>query len=63
MEEIAREASALLADVNHTDALFFSRRPEDHAALARAIANLDPGAFASLANAMAEFARSAKVLG
>jgi hypothetical protein len=41
------------------DALFFSRRPEDHAALARAIANLDPSAFASLANAMAEFARSA----
>jgi hypothetical protein len=34
------------------DALFFSRRPEDHAALARAIANLDPAAFASLANAM-----------
>ena len=57
--EAAREASALLADVNHTDALFFSRRPEDHAALARAIANLDPAAFASLAHAMAEFARSA----
>jgi len=57
--EAAREASALLADVNHMDALFFSRRPEDHAALARAIANLDPAAFASLANAMTEFARSA----
>jgi hypothetical protein len=50
--EAAREATALLADVNHMDALFFSRRPEDHAALARAIANLDPAAFASLANAM-----------
>jgi hypothetical protein len=47
-----REATALLADVNHMDALFFSRRPEDHAALARAIANLDPAAFASLAHAM-----------
>ena len=57
--EAAREATALLADVNHMDALFFSRRPEDHAALARAIANLDRAAFASLANAMAEFARSA----
>ena len=57
--EAAREATALLADVNHMDALFFSRRPEDHAALARAIANLDPAAFASLANAMTEFARSA----
>ena len=50
--EAAREATALLADVNHMDALFFSRRPEDHASLARAIANLDPAAFASLANAM-----------
>ena len=50
--EAAREATALLADVNHMDALFFSRRPEDHAALARAIANLDPAAFASLARAM-----------
>jgi hypothetical protein len=57
--EAAREATALLADVNHMDALFFSRRPEDHAALARAIVNLDPAAFASLAHAMAEFARSA----
>ena len=57
--QAAREATAILADVKHMDALFFSRRPEDHAALARAIANLDPAAFASLANAMAEFARSA----
>jgi hypothetical protein len=59
--EAAREATALLADVNHMDALFFSLRPEDHAALARAIANLDPAAFASLANAMADFARSANL--
>src|SRR6266481_3488036 len=50
--EAAREATTLLADVNHMDALFFSGRPEDHASLARAIANLDPAAFASLANAM-----------
>jgi hypothetical protein len=50
--DAAREATTLLADVNHMDALFFSRRPEDHASLARAIANLDPAAFTSLANAM-----------
>jgi hypothetical protein len=50
--DAARQATALLADVNHMDALFFSRRPEDHASLARAIANLDPAAFASLAQAM-----------
>jgi hypothetical protein len=50
--DAAREATALLADVDHMDALFFSRRPEDHASLARAIANLDPAAFTSLANAM-----------
>ena len=52
----AREATALLADVNHMDTLFFSRRPEDHASLASAIANLDPAAFASLANAMQSIA-------
>jgi len=50
--DAARQATTLLADVSHMDALFFSRRPEDHASLARAIANLDPAAFASLANAM-----------
>jgi hypothetical protein len=50
--DAAREATTILADVNHMDALFFSRRPEDHASLARAIANLDPAAFTSLANAM-----------
>jgi hypothetical protein len=50
--DAAREATTLLADVNHMDALFFSRRPEDHASLARAIANLDPAAFSSLVNAM-----------
>ena len=57
--EAARQATALLADVNHMDALFFSRRPEDHASLARAIANLDPAAFASLANAMQTIAANA----
>ena len=50
--EEARAATGLLADLNHMDALFFSKRPEDHAALARAVANLDPAAFASLAKAM-----------
>jgi len=50
--EEARAATALLGDLNHMDALFFSQRPEDHAELARAVASLDPGAFASLAQAM-----------
>ena len=54
--DAARQATALLADVNHMDALFFSRRPEDHASLARTIANLDPAAFASLAEAMQSIA-------
>jgi hypothetical protein len=58
--EAARQATALLADVNHMDALFFSRRPEDHATLARAVANLDPAAFASLANAMNTLAAGAQ---
>jgi hypothetical protein len=56
--EAARQATALLADVNHMDALFFSHRPEDHASLARAIANLDPAAFTSLAQAMQSIAAS-----
>jgi hypothetical protein len=54
--DAARQATALLADVNHMDALFFSRRPEDHTSLARAISNLDPAAFASLAQAMQSIA-------
>ena len=54
----ARQATALLADVNRMDALFFSRRPEDHAALARAIADLDPASFQSLARAINEHARA-----
>ena len=44
--EAARAATAQLADLNHMDALFFSRRPEDHAELARVVATLDPNAFA-----------------
>lgn len=54
--EEARAATALLADLDRMDALFFSRRPEDHAALARAVESLDPAAFASLAEAMAAHA-------
>ena len=50
--EEARAATELLADLNRMDALFFSQRPEDHLALARAVAALDPAAFASLAKAM-----------
>ncbi len=48
----ARAATALLTDLDRMDGLFFSRRPEDHVALARAVADLDPQAFASLAKAM-----------
>ncbi len=54
--EDARAATAQLADLDRLDALFFSRRPEDHTELARAIASLDPAAFASLAEAMSAFA-------
>jgi hypothetical protein len=56
--EDARNATAMLSDLNRMDALFFSRRPEDHAELARSIASLDPAAFESLARAMS--AQSAK---
>jgi len=55
----ARAATALLADLDRLDALFFSRRPEDHAELARSVAALDPDAFASLARAMSAQAGSA----
>ncbi|MGA8220951.1 MAG: hypothetical protein WB780_04795 [Candidatus Acidiferrales bacterium] len=48
----AQAATALLADLNRMDALFFSRRPEDHTQLAHAIAELDPAAFASFARAV-----------
>jgi hypothetical protein len=49
----ARAATTMLNDLNRMDALFFSKRPEDHAELARVVAQLDPAAFASLARAMA----------
>jgi hypothetical protein len=48
----ARQAKALVGDLNRMDALFFSGRSEDHVELARSIAELDPRAFASLARAM-----------
>ena len=51
----------MLADLNRMDALFFSRRPEDHAQLAHAVADLDPVAFASLARAMSQVAQSTVV--
>ena len=57
--EAARAATGMLADLNRMDALFFSRQPEDHAQLARAVAELDPVAFASLARAMTQVARIA----
>ncbi|MFZ3331484.1 MAG: hypothetical protein WA197_12690 [Candidatus Acidiferrales bacterium] len=52
----ARAATALLGDLNRMDALFYSRRPEDHAELARAVAQLDPAAFASSAREMGDLA-------
>jgi hypothetical protein len=58
--EEARSAATLLADLDRMDALFFSRRPEDHAELARAVASLDPAAFASLAQAMSGLAEQSQ---
>jgi hypothetical protein len=55
----ARAATALLGDLNRMDALFYSGRPGDHAELARAVAQLDPAAFASLAREMANLAMDA----
>jgi hypothetical protein len=57
--EAARAATGMLADLNRMDALFFSRRPEDHTKLARAVADLDPDAFASLARAMTQVSQTA----
>jgi len=54
--EQAQTASALVADLQALDALFFSGRREDHATLAQKIAMLDPVAFKSLAQAMGEIA-------
>jgi len=59
--EEARAATGMLADLNRMDALFFSHRPEDHAQLAQAVADLDPAAFASLARAMSQVAQSVGV--
>jgi hypothetical protein len=50
--EEAKAATKTIADVRAMDALFFSKRGEDHAELARMVAKLDPEAFASLAKAM-----------
>lgn len=46
--EAARQATALLADLDRMDALFFSRKPED------------PAAFASLARAIADLANNSQ---
>jgi hypothetical protein len=59
----ARAATKLLGDLNRMDALFFSKRPEDHAELARHVAQLDPAAFASLARAMTEMSNGAATSG
>ena len=55
--EEARRATTLLAELDRMDALFFSRRAEDHTQLARSIAELDPIAFASLAKAIDNHAK------
>ena len=57
--EEARAATALVGDLNRIDALFFSRRAADHAELARLIAELDPAASASLAQALNNVSASA----
>jgi len=59
----ALAASTRLADLDRLDALFFSRKPEDHAELARAVAALDPAAFNSLANAMTQLVASTQSRG
>jgi hypothetical protein len=59
--EEARAATRLLADLNKMDALFFSGRPQDHAELAQAIAQLDNAAFESLAQAMSEVSKTARI--
>jgi len=58
--EDARAAIGLLADLNKMDALFFSGRPQDHAQLAKAIAQLDKAAFESLAQAMSDVANKTR---
>lgn len=50
--EEARAAAKTIADVRAMDALFFSKRLEDQAELAKLVAKLDPEAFASLAKAI-----------
>jgi hypothetical protein len=52
----AQQARDVVTDVNRLDALFFSRRPEDHAELARAVAELDRDSFAMLAKSMGDLA-------
>ena len=61
--EAARAATAQLADLDRMDALFFSRRPEDHAELARVVATLDPAAFTSLAQAITTLAAAPSSVG
>lgn len=61
--EEARTATAALADMDRMDALFFSRSPEDHAQLARRVAELDPTAFQSLVNAMNELSAQRQTQG
>ena len=59
--EEARAANAVLADLNKMDKLFFSGRTQDHAELAKAIAQLDEAAFESLAQAMSDVAKKARI--
>ncbi|HEY6467025.1 MAG TPA: hypothetical protein VIY69_13590 [Candidatus Acidoferrales bacterium] len=59
--EEASAATKIVADVRTMDALFFSKRSEDHAELAKMVAKVDPEAFASLAKAMGAVAAGGKV--
>ena len=52
--EDARAAQAQVADFAQLDAWFFSGQPDTHAELAGAVYRLNPAAFRSLAQAMAE---------
>ena len=52
----ARAATRMLTDLRAMDSLFFSKRDEDKAELARLVEGLDPGAFESLTKAMSALA-------
>jgi hypothetical protein len=54
--EAERQATSLLTDLDSMDALFFSRKPEDHAELARSVAAWIPSHLRRLPRRSAEVA-------